>query len=306
MPVLTFSQNGASVAGSGNASPTGGKRGKVVGWSAGAARRNTKFLQSIEVDALSGVGDAVTLTLRDTPPTADQWCELVQKLLRRVRQMPDSLRWHWIVEWQRRGAPHLHLAVYSSADNAHSGRGIGDAVAVAWLEIASEFAAGRRSQFVTPITGPTGWLKYLSKHAARGVGHYQRQGSPTGWDRTGRLWGYGGDWPVIAWEAALLSPGQAVRARRMVQHYLVAQARADALRAGEHRRRMVRRSGAEVEMDAVERAAWDRVAYLRRVRKCAEPQLSAVRGLSGWVPLAVSAQILGAVEWDGSLRVKPL
>ncbi|WP_443678868.1 hypothetical protein [Nocardioides daeguensis] len=22
-------------------------------------------------------------------------------------------RWHWVVEWQRRGTPHLHLAVYA-------------------------------------------------------------------------------------------------------------------------------------------------------------------------------------------------
>lgn len=174
----------------------------------------------------------------------------------------------------------------------------------AWLEIASEFAAGRRSQFVTPITGPTGWLKYLSKHAARGVGHYQREGSPAGWERTGRLWGYGGDWPVVEWETANLSPRQAVQARRMVQRYLVAQARADAIRAGEKRRRLSEAFRQPMPMDAAERSAWYRVAYLRRVRKCGDPQLSAVRGLSGWVPLSVSGEILAAVEWNGSLRVR--
>jgi len=37
---------------------------------------------------------------------------LAQRLQREFRRAGLS-RWHWVVEWQRRGTPHLHLAVYA-------------------------------------------------------------------------------------------------------------------------------------------------------------------------------------------------
>ena len=65
-----------------------------------------------------------------------------------------------------------------------------------WLRLAAEYGPGEVGQDVVAITGPLGWLRYLSKHAARGVAHYQRKGTPAGWTKTGRLWGHGGAWPV--------------------------------------------------------------------------------------------------------------
>lgn len=106
--------------GLGNPAPTGGKRGEIQGWSRGAARRNTEFLYSIDVDRLDGNGDAVTLTLRDIPATHEDWQRLVKNLFQRIRRMDLLIRWHYVTEWQRRGAPHLHIAVYSrSADKGH-------------------------------------------------------------------------------------------------------------------------------------------------------------------------------------------
>jgi hypothetical protein len=58
-----------------------------------------------------------------------------------------------------------------------------------WLSLAAAYGAGEVGQAVVPITGALGWSKYLSKHASRGVAHYQRQGTPPGWTKTGRLWG---------------------------------------------------------------------------------------------------------------------
>lgn len=52
------------------------------------------------------------LTLRHCPPTSDDWTRLVKVLQQRLRRA-GLLRWHWVVEWQRRGVPHLHLAVYA-------------------------------------------------------------------------------------------------------------------------------------------------------------------------------------------------
>ena len=50
-----------------------------------------------------------------------------------------------------------------------------------------------------PINDAIGWFQYLSKHAARGVKHYQRtaENIPEGWkSKTGRVWGKGGHWPL--------------------------------------------------------------------------------------------------------------
>lgn len=66
-----------------------------------------------------------------------------------------------------------------------------------WLRLAAPYGAASISQDFVPITGATGWLKYLSKHASRGVAHYQRQGKPAGWESTGRLWGKGESGPRL-------------------------------------------------------------------------------------------------------------
>ena len=199
------------------AASTRRKRGAVVGWSAGAVRRHTAWLRSVDTTQLDGIGAAVTLTMLECPPTSDDWTT--------AREGPPAasearwaLRWHWVVEWQRRGVPHLHLAVYAAEPPASntgarfpprlvrcvspitdtaSAAALGWWVVGQWREVAWEYQVGLNAQYVTPITGPVGWLKYLSKHAARGVRHYQRQGKPAGWDKTGRLWGHGGDWPAV-------------------------------------------------------------------------------------------------------------
>ncbi|MBV6726576.1 helitron helicase-like domain-containing protein, partial [Nocardioides daeguensis] len=66
----------------------------------------------METNELDGQGFGVTLTLRQTPATHSDWMALVQRLQRAFREA-GLTRWHWVVEWQRRGTPHLHLAVYA-------------------------------------------------------------------------------------------------------------------------------------------------------------------------------------------------
>lgn len=98
--------------GRGNEAPVGGPRGVVNGWSKASVRRHKAWLFSVQTDDLTGSGYGVTLTLRQTPATHDDWMQLVQRLHRAFREA-GLLRWHWVVEWQRRGTPHLHLAVYA-------------------------------------------------------------------------------------------------------------------------------------------------------------------------------------------------
>ncbi|WP_420371837.1 rolling circle replication-associated protein [Nocardioides cynanchi] len=100
------------------------KRGEVTGWSAGTVRRHTAWLRSVDTTQLDGIGAAVTLTLLDCPPTSEDWTRLVKVLQQRLRRA-GLLRWHWVVEWQRRGVPHLHLAVYAAAEPPTCNTGVG-------------------------------------------------------------------------------------------------------------------------------------------------------------------------------------
>jgi hypothetical protein len=91
------------------------KRGEINGWSAGAVRQHTRWLRSVDTTQLDGLGVAVTLTVRDCPESAAVWARLRNALQERLRRA-GLLRWHWVTEWQRRGVPHLHLAVYAPSE----------------------------------------------------------------------------------------------------------------------------------------------------------------------------------------------
>lgn len=153
-------------------------RGDVQGWSEGATRRNTEFLMSVRTDQLTGAGVALTLTLRDCPPTADDWHKLRRAWEKRMVRA-GMVRLHWVTEWQRRGVPHLHCAIWfpDAYDTITPTR--------AWVEVASAYGAGLRGQHARIIDGPVGWFQYLAKHAARGVKHYQRTADsiPEGWQK---------------------------------------------------------------------------------------------------------------------------
>lgn len=151
---------------------------------------------SIREDQLHGVGFAVTLTLRDCPATAVGWQRLRNAWAKRMRRL-GMVRLHWVTEWQRRGVPHLHGAIWFDGDVTL--RQARDMAISHWLEVAQDFSAAAPAQYVHAIDGPVGWFQYMSKHAARGVSHYQRcQGNmPDAWaNNTGRIWGHWGDWPT--------------------------------------------------------------------------------------------------------------
>jgi len=256
----------------GNPSPL--RRDIIRGWSAGAVRRHKQWLYSVETDALSGQGWALTLTLRLCPSDADAWIAVRESWLVRVRAM-GAVRWHWVVEWQERGVPHLHAAVYMPQNDARDGRRL----IAAWLACAALYEPGWASQTAKRITGPVGWLEYLALHASRGVKHYQRQNKPAGWERTGRLWGHGGTWPLEAPIEATTSLDVYYRFRRLVRSWRVADARAQLVRAR-----------TLPEMDAARR----RIGHARRMLKCSESGLSRYRGVSEWIPESLTLRMLEA------------
>lgn len=166
------------------------KRRETVGWSHSVSKRLRKWLYSVSVPSLTGYGYSFTLTVRDCPPTADDWAMLRNLFLQRLYD-DGFVRLQWLTEWQARGVPHLHGIVYFDSQYSTS------RLIAHWLSVASStYGASHWAQDSKEITHVTGWFDYLSKHAARSGIHYQRspENVPPGWTKTGRVWGYRGNW----------------------------------------------------------------------------------------------------------------
>lgn len=246
-------------------------RGDVEGWSVGAVRRNTQFLWSVREQDLTGAGVACTLTLKDCPPTAQAWHRLRRSWEKRMFRA-GAIRIHWVTEWQRRGVPHLHVAIWWP-DRYDTSTPID-----AWLALAAAFGAGRKAQDAKPIDGVVGWFQYVSKHAARGVRHYQRsaENMPEGWrSKTGRVWGKVGQWSVEEGFRIDLQNHAGDRGyfayRRLVRSWRMGDARAS--------------------------GDLYRIRSARSMLKSHHAPTSAVRGISEWIPMQVQqlffANLLG-------------
>lgn len=227
-------------------------RGAVEGWSDGATRRNTGFLRTVRESELHGHGYAVTLTLKTCPPTPDDWHRIRRAWEKRVSR-DGMIRMHWVTEWQRRGVPHLHVSVWLPTPDPSG-------LLWHWVQVAGAYGALDRGQHCTPIHGAVGWFQYVSKHASRGVKHYQRNPAniPEQWkSKTGRVWGKCGHWPVDAGHKISLEPSGFFALRRIVRAWRKADARA----SGEP----------------------GRILAARRMLKCKERKMSELRGVSEWI-----------------------
>lgn len=246
-------------------------RGDIKGWTTGSARRLVAWLWSVNVDALDRTdGWAVTLTMGETPATAAEWQAARASLLRRLRGVGVELV-HWVVEWTARGRPHLHMAVYGPGRlDAH--------ILSAWLLVVDSYGwgASTKAQHIVPITGTTGWLMYVSKHASRGVAHYQRQGAPPGWEKTGRLWGHSGEWPISIPIEVELEREQFHRYRRLARAW---------------QRARMRREG----------VPWKHIKRLGH--RYGDPEKGAMMGVSGWIPDAVSLTLV-ELALDAEVRIR--
>ena len=257
-------------------------RGDVGGWSDGATRRNTQFLYSVREPELSGDGYAVTLTLRDCPPDADAWGRLRRSWTMRMRRA-GMVRLHWVTEWQRRGCPHLHVAIWFPTGWLTSQQ-VQERVVASWLTLAAPYGAGVKGQDVHAITGAVGWFQYVSKHAARGAKHYQRSSEnvPGPWKlKTGRMWGKWGSWSVRDKLRLNLEGRQGdggwFAYRRLVRGWRVAMARAEPR----------------------PRARISRVRRARGMLCCNERRLSEVRGISEWISESVTLAMVGNLAVRG-------
>lgn len=250
------------------------KRDVITGWSPGTVRRQTKWLYSVEAGQLSGHGYALTLTMRDTPPDRDALDRAFRALMTRYSRVAGFVRLHWVMELQRRGTPHYHMAVYTSEPLPRRGWELVEH----WLAVAEPWGASWGAQKVEPLQDSNAWLRYLSKHASRSVAHYQRQGMPPGWDKTGRLWGHRGDWPIVAEPMRFtLSREGWFRYRRLVRSWRLADAR--------------------TARDPKTRAR--RISSARRMLAAPSRERAEVRGTSEWIPEHVQIALLGLLADQG-------
>jgi hypothetical protein len=247
-----------------------GIRGECQGWSLESSRSNTRFLYSVRETDLIGFGVACSLTVRDCPPTHEDWASTRRAWLKRLERM-GAIRVHWLTEWQARGVPHMHAIVYFPDPGVDLDRQRLTLMTLShWLAVSAPWGSSQHAQHVTPVTDVVGWLKYLSKHAARGAWHYQRmaQGIPQGWTKTGRMWGHTGDWPTDEPLALDLDWSGWFKFRRLCRSYRIAQARALAHRS-----------------PGALRAA-------RHALRCPVQKVAPFRGVSGWVPQAVTLRMV--------------
>jgi len=211
--------------------------------------------------------------MRDTPPDRTTLDRAFRSLMKRYDRM-GVIRLQWVMEMQRRGTPHFHLAIYTPQELPKRGWELIEH----WLELAEPWGASWASQKVKPMTDVNGWFGYVSKHASRSVGHYQRQGMPPGWEKTGRLWGVRGEWPLASEPMRFdLSREAWFRYRRMLRAY--------------------RLDSARRERDPKMRAT--RIASARRMLSAPDRKASEVRGASEWVPQHVQVAWLGLLADQG-------
>lgn len=267
---ITLNLHGGKSGTAPSALPTTHARGNVSGWTPKSARGNTEFLQSVEYGGLSGLGLAFTGTIKNCPPTPDDWHKLRNSLVRRFKRL-GLIRYHWVTEWQKRGVPHLHGMFFFPECSGSEYITLITAVRDAWLALAAPYGGLSRGVHIAPMTDARGWAEYEAKHAARGCNHYQRspENIPKEWqNKTGRVWGKGGDWPVQ--DAMVFSASGEVfwRFRRLIRSWRISEARA----SGKPRR----------------------ITYARKSLKCNNPKLSAVRGTNDWIPHTHSMALMHA------------
>lgn len=297
MPVVSVYRHGVTAGIAPVSNHKRAKRGEIHGWSPGAVRRSLKFLYSIDERGLTGEGWAFTLTVRDCPPSPEAFYLAIKAWLKQVGRLMGTVRVHWVIEWQRRGVPHLHGAIWFP-DGTESGYHVENILTKLWMAYAAAFGAGDRGQLVKPINGPIGWFQYVSKHAARGAKHYQRSSEniPQAWHKTGRMWSHGGSWPIKEPVKVGIENRAYYALRRMARAWRRADARASYVKA----RATVGDSGQPAPRSLqILAEARHRIISARTMLRCNKPEIARFRGISEWISEDLSLLMIRRLHQSG-------
>jgi hypothetical protein len=208
------------------------------GWSAAARRRMRRRFAETDWTAITEEGGAVLLTLTlpgawlTIAPTPDEFARVLRRFWERWRRAYGDPRCGWVIEYQRRGAPHLHALIHRPAGRAWVGRGQrrrrvrwGTWVRHAWAEsVAHPDPEQRRLHLrhgvdVQPWTGdPSRAGYYFSGYAS---GRWKGQNHPPAvWGGVGllRVWGIRG-LPTLPGVEVVLTESQRVWALRFLRRW---------------------------------------------------------------------------------------
>lgn len=266
------------------------KRSLNTGWSLAVARRNNRFLQSIDFDAIQGRAYEITLTLpvramgKVTPEMMHRMIDTMLKHLKRR----GLLYFHWVIEFTASHMPHIHMTVWMSGNYRTWDRYsrcyvmIENTLAVVTMNVVGKWLAlsqseglyaSARSQDVQELDGDSAWLAYVSRHTQRGIKHYQRAltNMPSGWRMNpGAMWGHSRDMPLAEESLMPMSMAAFHQFRREVRKWC--SSRAAMISDPSRRARAIRQA--------------------RRMNRCNLRELSAVRPISVWLPREVVVSIV--------------
>jgi len=252
--------------------PGNSDKAEVSGWSRNSTRSLILWLKSVDPHQLpAGQVFSFTFTLRECPQTPQHWKALLQAFFRRLHHR-DCRSLLWLVEWQRRGVPHLHgIVLLPSTLRIEDFR-------ACWCWTALGYGAKAHAQHTRAIYDPIGWNEYLAKHSARGVANYQRSGAsiPKEWQgKTGRMWGHRGPWPVYPPIDFECSSGVFFKLRRLLRYRALSQAR----QRGDPRA----------------------IRFCRTTLKCNDKQLSSVRGISHFCDQSTALRYVDYLQTTGPI-----
>lgn len=248
IPKLSVRSTGFNGVNAINTKPPSIERGSSKGWTQATARRNKIFLQSVvSAQIIHLQGFAFTLTFREIPETPRILAKLIDNLTKFLARNGVE-HYHWVIEWTRKGIPHIHGVAFAQNDklppcptrhdlqtaNQYQWDPLG--IKKYWVKSTPKYDTLHRSQFVTPVYGIDGWFKYVSKHASRGLDHFQRQRDslPISWQgQTGRMWGKSRDWPLRA-DDFDISRKAFFQIRRWVKGFLKSSAQTELRRVKNH------------------------------------------------------------------------
>jgi hypothetical protein len=267
-------------------------RGEVMGWSRKSAARNAQFLQGVDTTRLPDPFQAVcyTLTMPFAPPSAAIFSTMISTLRKAMFRRGVILD-HWVIEWTKRGIPHLHgLLVYSPDMLIFVVSEVRDI----WLSICKKrrIPANWKGQHCEAVQCLRAWCLYVAKHAGRGARHYQRQRDtlPDGWKKTGRMWGKSLDWPLSE-EKGIVNIFVFHQFRRMVRRYLVAESKTKLSQSRDPKKRKFYKS---------------QLVFRRRMLVNNDRGTSTVRGLAEWIDHSVAWMLIDAALKASERRMSPL
>jgi hypothetical protein len=154
-------------------------RGQIVGFTAQAAARMKRFI--LENAVPFAFTFAFTFTVRRADLSEDAWRGMMKAMNMRMTRMGVAAVWR--IELQRRGVPHLHVALWLPLDYRGTREDAIDEITEAWLEITGEkndAAAREHAVHWKAILSP-GWAVYMALHDGK-----KKEGQ-LGWQ--GKQWG---------------------------------------------------------------------------------------------------------------------